>query len=403
MEITEIKEAVDKLGATFEQFKAANDERIKQIETKGHADPQLEEKVNKLSAAVADHSEIKERLEKAETAIQRAHKGDPGEGGGEEAAETKEYKTALDLYFRRGATDGLAALEQKALSVGSDPDGGYLVTPEVSNEIVSGITETTPMRQVARVRTINSSAWKQPKKTSGATSGGWVGEEESRSETGGPKVGMMTITAHEQYAAPRASQSLLDDSATNVEQFIGEEVVEAFMLIENTSFISGNGVKKPRGILTYTAGTGDGQIEQVDSGSAAALLANGLIDLQDALKEPYQPTASWMMRRTTVSAIRKLKGSDGQYMWQPGLGKGVPDVLLGNPIVRGSDMPAVAANALAIAYGDFRRAYTIVDRVGIRVLRDPFTAKPFVEFYTTKRTGGDVVLFEAIKIQKVAA
>jgi HK97 family phage major capsid protein len=402
-EITEIKEAVDKLGTTFAEFKAANDERIKQIESKGQADPLLEEKVNKLSEAVADHSEIKERLEKAETALKRAHKGDPGEGGGEEAAVMKEYKTGLDLYFRKGATAGLAELEQKALSAGSDPDGGYSVRPEVSNEIIRNVTESTPMRQIARVRTISARLWEQMKRTAGAVSGGWVGEKAARSETGGPTLGLQTIPAHEQYAEPHATQIILEDSGINIEAWIGEEVVETFVLTENTAFVSGDGVLRPRGILTFTAGTGDGEIEQVNSGSAAAVTGDGLIDLQDALKEPYQPNASWLMRRATVSAVRKLKDSQNQYLWQPGLGKGVPDVLLGNPIVKGADMPAVAANALAIAYGDFRRGYTIVDRAGIRVLRDPLTTKGFVKFYTTKRTGGDVVLCEAIKIQKIAA
>ncbi len=399
--ITEVKDAIRELGSTFEQFKAANDERLKQIEEKGKADPLLEEKICKMSEAMDTLSEIKERLEKAETAIKRTAQ-DTTAGGSDEPAEMREYKEAFVRYMRKGVEDNLKELQIKGLSVGVDTEGGYLVRPEVASDIIKNITETTPMRQIARVRSIGTDAFEQLRQTSGAASGGWVSETGARNETAAPKLGVLRIPVHEQYAAPHATQQFLDDENVNVEQWLSEEVADVFQRTENTAFVSGNGVGKPRGILDYPAGTADGQIEQVNSGSAGAVTGDGLITLQAALKEPYQANATWLMNRLTVRDIMLLKDANGQYIWRPGLVAGQPDLLLGRPIVKGSDMPTPAANALAIVYGDFRRGYWIIDRVGIRVLRDPYTAKPYVEFYTTKRTGGGVMVFEALKIQKLA-
>jgi HK97 family phage major capsid protein len=259
------------------------------------------------------------------------------------------------------------------------------------------------MRQLAAVQSISSSQFEQLKRTTRGATGGWVTETGTRAVTTTPKLGKLVIPTHEVYAEPHATQMLLDDSAINIEQWLADEIAEEFGFYENTAFINGTGAGQPRGLLTYAAGTADGQIEQVTSGDANLLTSDGLISLQTALKEPYQVNATWLMNRATVGAIRKLKASGtGDYMWQPGLGQGQPATLLGRPVVMGADMPTVAANALAAAYGDFRRAYKIVDRMGMRVLRDPFTAKPFIKFYSTKRVGGDVTLFEAVKIHKIA-
>jgi HK97 family phage major capsid protein len=186
----------------------------------------------------------------------------------------------------------------------------------------------------------------------------------------------------------------------NVEAWIAEKVSDKFARTEATSFISGNGVGKPRGILTYASGTSFNQVEQVVSGSAALLLPDGLISLVYALKAPYKVGAQFLMKRATVSAIRKFKDTTNQYLWQPSVQAGQPDSLLGFPIMEADDMEAVAANALAVAFGNFKAAYQIVDRIGIRTLRDPYSSKPYVEFYTTKRVGGGVKNFEAFKIQK---
>lgn len=403
-DLEDLKEGVEKIGKTFDAFKAVNDERLDKIEKTGYTDPELEAKVDKMNSAL---DSLAEKNEKIEASMARAQKdalinSDVDTKG--MTPEMKAYQKGYARYLRKGDIEGLAELEAKALSVGSDPDGGYTVRPEVSSEILKNITETTPMRQLARVISISSDSYEQPRRTSGAASGGWVGEVEARSETGSPTLGLLNIPAHEQYAEPHATQKLLDDSAINIEAWLAEEIAEAFRLTENTAFITGNGVAKPRGILTYAAGTGDDQIEQVVSGHATLVTADGLINLQDALKEGYQPNASWLMKRSTVSAIRKLKdATNEQYLWQPGLQAGTPDMLLGATITKGADMPTIGASALAIAYGDFRLGYKIVDRIGIRVLRDPYTSKPFIKFYSTKRTGGMVVLTEALKLQKISA
>lgn len=398
--ITEVKDAIKTLGKTFEEFKAANDERLVQIEEKGKADPLIEEKVRKMTEAMDTISEIKARLEKAETTIKRTAMGP--EGGSDEPAEMREYKDCFNRYLRKGNDQGLKELEVKALTVQSDVEGGYLVSPEVGSEVLRQVTETTPMRQIAAVETISTGAFEEPYEQSGAASGGWVSETGTRSETGAPKLGLKRWPVHEQYAAPRATQTMLDDAARNIEQWLSDRVAEIIAETENTSFVSGNGVGKPRGILDYPAGTGWDQIEQVNSGSAGAVTGDGLIKLQAALKEQYQSNATWLMNRLTVRDIMLLKDSNGQYIWRPGLVAGQPDLLLARPIVKGSDMPTPAANALAICYGDFRRGYVIVDRMGIRVIRDIYSAKPYIEFYTTKRTGGGAKTSEALKIQKLA-
>ena len=404
----EMKDAIENLGRTHNEFVKANDKRLDEVEKNGKASAALEEKVAKLSdaldAAVEAKGKLEERIENNELALQRSAKGTGGEG---EEAKTKamnEYKTAYNGFLRKGDEVGLRELEAKALSVGIDPDGGYTVTPEISAEILRNITETTPMRQLASVISIGTDAYEQPKRTGGTANGGWVGELDARPATNGPTRGMLRIPTHEQYAMPEASQKLLDDSNVNIEQWLSDEIREVFGTAENTSFVTGDGVNQPRGILTFDAGTSDGQIEQVVSGHATLIQADGLINLQDALLEGYQANATWLMNRTTTTDIRQLKdATNEQYLWQPGLQAGEPDTLLGKPIVKGSDMPAIGASALAICYGDFRRAYKIVDRMGIRVLRDPYSSKPLIQFYATKRVGGDVVLHEALKIQKISA
>lgn len=272
----------------------------------------------------------------------------------------------------------------------------------MSARIVEKLFESSPMRELATVETTTSSSWEYLPDTDEPGSG-WVGETQARPETTSPEIKKGEIVVHELYAEPRATQKILDDAGVNVEAWLGRKVGGKFGRDEATAFVSGNGVGLPRGILTYPAGTAWAQIEQVNSGSASTLTGDGLIDLETALKAPYRARAVWLMNRTTQAVVRKFKDGQNQYLWQPGLAQGVPPTLLGYPVRLADDMPVVAADALAVAFGDFREAYTIVDRLGIRILRDAFTAKPFVKFYTTKRVGGDVVNFEAIKIQKVAA
>ncbi len=318
-------------------------------------------------------------------------------------ADVKAYIPAFEAYLRKGEQMlGIPGGEVKALSVGSDPDGGYFVTPQIMQRVLALQVETSPLRGMATVETISTDAAEYPVDDNLA-SGGWVGEQASRTETNTPQIGVQRIPVHELYASPKSTQKLLEDAAVNVESWLGGKVGQYFALTEATAFISGTGVNQPRGILSYTtSGLTRGTIEQVVSGNATALTFDGLINLQNAMFDAFLNGASWLMRRATVGALLLLKDGDGQYLWRPSLQVGAPSVLLGYPVNWAADMPAVAASAFPVAFGNFREAYTIVDRLGITTLRDPFTAKPFVIFYSRKRVGGDVTNFQAIKLQKVS-
>ena len=363
---------------------------------------------------------LHDRMDRIETAYNRTPEYDAGDfGNTAKDAETwartikaragrdanafdyGEYRGALGVFLRRGEHT-LNPDEAKALAVGSDPDGGYWVTPEVGRMVTGKIFESSPVRQSAAVQTIGSASLEIPIDDDEAAAV-WVSETEARAETATPKIRKKEIVAHEMSAEPRSTQKLLDDANVNVEEWLAGKVASKFARTEATAFVNGTGVGQPRGILTYPAGTASGQIEQVNSGSASTLTGDGLIDLVAAVKAPYLDGAVWMMKRSTAAVAQKLKDGQGNYLWQESLIAGQPSRLLGHSVVYADDVPAVAADALAIIFGNFRAAYTIVDRFGIRVLRDPFTSKPWIKFYTTKRVGGDVVNFEALKIQKIAA
>jgi HK97 family phage major capsid protein len=232
---------------------------------------------------------------------------------------------------------------------------------------------------------------------------GWTTESGAVSDTTTPTFGKKSIPVHELYAQPKATQKLIDDAAIDIEEWLADKVAAIFSKKENTAFVSGDGVGKPRGILTYTSGTSWGQIEQVASGVSAGVTADKIVELYYTLKEDYAVNASFLMNRSIVETVRQLKDTTNQYLWNPGLAFGAPDTLMGVPVHQAADMPVAAADSLSIACGDFKSAYQIVDRHGVRVLRDPFTDKPFVKFYSTKRVGGDVVNFEAIKLMKLGS
>jgi HK97 family phage major capsid protein len=422
----DVRSAMFSLGNSVRHFHDANDLRIREIESKGSADPLTDIKVNRLNEDLfRQQDEIKRRMDRMETAAGRS----PSARGAEDdqaqaavfAAERKHliapdfgtadyqrYKSALRGYLRRNNAG--SADEVKALSVGSDPDGGYAVTPDMTGRIATLIRESSPMRQVANVQTIGTDALEGVNDLNEATSG-WVGETESRTETTAPQIGEWRIPVHEQYAEPRATQKLLDDAMFDIEGYLAGKIAERLSRMENTAFITGNGVKKPRGILTYAAGTPSAStfsvIEQVVSGGAGAFAStkpgDALINLVYALKAQYRERAVFMMRRSTLAEVRKLKDAQDNYLWQPDFQQKQGGTLLGFNIVEAEDMPAIGANSLSIAFGDFQSGYQIVDRQGIRILRDSYTAKPYVKFYTTKRVGGDVVNFEAIKLMKFAA
>jgi len=407
-----IKSSVEAFTTEWEQYKAANEARLAEIEKKGFEpasikeefklrDDKLDEFHESHKALVDEHKAEKERIEALETAIRRPRKDD----GEVKSPEEVEHKAALERYLCKGEEGNLRELEQKIINVGSDPDGGYALTPDVEAGILQRHRETSPMRQLARVRSIRSNVWKQKRISSHAVSGGWVSEQATRSTTTTPKLGEVQIDLHEQYAMPNATQQSLDDLDLGVEQWLAEEVEQILMLTENTAYITGTGVGQPRGITTYTDGTDDTamEVEQIPSGHASQVTAQGLIDLQDALFEPYQANAKYLMRRATRSTIRKLMDGQSNFRLNIDFSTDGAATILGKPVVLCADMPAIGAGNLAIAYGDFRQAYLIVDKPGIRVLRDPYTTKGTVLFYTTRRTGGGIVNAQALKIQDIAA
>lgn len=391
----EVIELIEKQGQAWEEFKKTNDQRLADLEkSRGTADYEA-----KLSAINADITKLSEQMK--EIATKQARPGNPGAGDVADA----EYTKGFGAFVRKGDITGI---EGKAINVGTDSDGGYAVPEELDRSILMLLRKATPMRAVAGQITVGTPDYKKLVSLGGAGSG-WVGETDARAETNTPTLAQISPFMGEIYAEPRATQQSLDDVFFNVEQWLSDEVAMEFAEKENAAFVSGDGTKKPKGILAYpNAATADGvrafgTLQFVNSRAAAAITPDGLVDLIYSLRRGHRLNASWMFNGMTHAAIRKLKDSDGNYLWAPGLQAGEPDRLLGYGIVENDDMPDVAANALPIAFGDFRRGYLVVDRIGTRILRDPYTAKPFVKFYTTKRVGGMLQDSEAIKLQKIAA
>lgn len=397
MTTTEIKARIDKLGNAWEQFKEVNDRRLKEVENKGASDPLTDSHLSRISEKL---DEYKERLGKMEASFRRPAFGSGSSVVFEDDVKSA-HKEAFRNYLRKGMEGDLCNLQTKALSVSSDPDGGYLVTSQLSQNIVKTIFETSPMRQLANVEVISSDALEIIEDKDSAVAG-WTTESGEVDDTATPQVAKKVIAVHELYAQPKATQKLIEDSAIDIEGWLASKISDIFARTENAAFINGDGVGKPRGILTYASGTSWGQVQQVSSGSSGAVTADKLIELFYSLKEVYATRASFLMNRATAQAVRQLKDSTNQYIWNPGFALGTPDTLMGVPVYLAADMPVPAANSLSVVVGDFKSAYQIVDRSGISVLRDPFTDKPFVKFYTTKRVGGDVVNFEAVKILKLA-
>ena len=312
-------------------------------------------------------------------------------------------------YLRRGLT---VATETKSF-VGTTPtDGGYAVPKEIDAAIEATMKAISPIRAIANVVKVGSAGYRKLV-TTGGTPSGWVAEDAARPETDTPDFTEIVPPSGELYANPAASQAMLDDAAFDVEDWLAQEIATEFARAEGAAFVLGNGTNKPKGFLTYTA-TNEvdgvrafGSLQYVASGSAGGFPASNpqdkLIDLVQSLRSPYRQGAAFVMNSSTAAAIRKFKTSDGAFLWQPGLVSGHPDTLLGYPIVEAEDMPDVAANSLSIAFGNFRAGYLIAERSETQILRDPFSHKPFVHFYATKRIGGAVANSEAIKLMKFAA
>ena len=398
----ELKKMIEALGRAFEEFKSQNDSRIKAIESKGYAPADLTEKVDKINADISNIAAMKKQLELIETAVGRAQFG-----GGGKTPEAMNRLKAFNHLMRRGAQDIKELEVQAAASTLSDPDGGFTVPEEVDAAIDRVAGTIQAMRRLSTVRAISTDTYKKLVSQGGTTSG-WVAEKESRTETSTPTLAEIAINTKELYAMPYATQSLLDDSRVDIGAWLADEVSIEFNEEEGEAFITGNGVGEPKGIASYSmaanASYAWGKVGYIASGHASLLNnADKLIDLQHALKPVYRNGAAWLMADSTMQVIRKFKDGDGNYIWRPGLLQDAPDTLLGKPVEYDDNVAAIGAGTYSIFYANFKRAYLIVDRLGTRVLRDPYTAKPYVAFYTTKRVGGGIVMYEAIKAMKIAA
>lgn len=399
---------LNELKQTFETFKAEREKEIVDIK-KGMADVVQTEKVDRINDEI---TKLQTSLDEVNASLAALKVG----GAGDDkplTAERKEHARAFNQFFRKGTEADLRELEVKAaLRTDSDPDGGYVVPDQMESTIDRVLGTVSAMRSISRVLSISAGTYKKLVNQGGA-GGGWVGEKEARPETANPKLSALEFPAMELYANPAATQTLLDDARIDIGQWLADEVSITFAELEGPAFVNGDGVNKPRGVLSYNkvpdANYAWGKIGYVVSGVASALTdsthngADAITDLVYSIKQGYRQNARFLMNRKTQAAIRKFKSKTEElYLWQPSIQVGQPPTILGYPVTDEDSMPdASSGGNFPIAFGDFQRGYLIVDRMGIRVLRDPFTNKPYVHFYTTKRVGGGVQNFEAIKLLKI--
>ena len=394
----DIKNAISDLGQTFAEFKKVNDERLENIE-KGESTAYNDEKLSqieakldsyedmnqKLTTAEANAEQIKEQVSKIETMVTRPDSGF-------ESKQVDDYLNAFDSYCRKGL-DGLQPDEKKALTVSNDSTGGYLAPPEYVRELLKTITEISPIRSIARVRSTGARSIQIPKRD-GQFSAQWVSESGTRSETTGYTVGLEELPAHEMYALVDISEQDLEDTVFDLEAEMQSEFAEQFAKAEGNAFVVGDAVGKPHGFMDHSG------VGHVNSGNASAVTADGLISLVHNIKSDYTRNGTFVFNRATLASIRKLKDTAGQYVFQTGmmLGGNMVNTILGHPYVEATDMPSEGSNTFPVAFGDFRRAYMIVDRVNLAVLRDPFTQATTgnVRYIARKRVGGQVVQKEAI-------
>ncbi|MEA2894181.1 MAG: hypothetical protein QOI05_4974 [Bradyrhizobium sp.] len=397
---SDAQDVYDAMMRTFEEFKSENDHRIKAIEQR-KGDVLNDEKLARIDAALNGHQQQLDAI-----SLKGARPALEGRRAVQDAS-AREHKSAFDDYVRSGEVAGLRALEMKAMSVSSNPDGGYLVPVELETAIGERLKNISPIRTLASVRTISSSVYKKPFMTAGPATG-WVGETDPRTQTAGATLDALSFPAMELYAMPAATQTLLEDASVNLDEWLASEIDQVFAEQEGTAFVTGDGVNKPKGFLAATTVANGswswGNIGYIATGVAGGFPASNpsdvLVDLIYALRAGYRQGAYFVMNRKTQSTVRKFKDTTGNYLWQPPAQPGTTASLIGFPLADTEDMPDIATGALGIAFGDFRRGYLIVDRAGVRVLRDPYSAKPYVLFYTTKRVGGGVQDFDAIKLLK---
>jgi len=398
----DVTATLTELNRTFAAFREQNDRRLADLE-RGREDVVTNEHVDRINASLGELTTAVEAQQQTIDALRI------GSGSGDApSAEVAEHQQAFNSWFRHGGDEqALRDMQVRAgLTTESAPDGGFLVPTEMQGTIDRVLGTVSAMRQLARVITINSNEYKLLVNQGGAGSG-WVGESDSRAKTATPTLSEIEIVCGEIYANPAATQRSLDDASVDLAAWLADEVSITFAEQEGAAFISGNGIKKPRGILSYTtvanASYAWGKIGFLVTGAAADFASSNPVDalmqLYGGLKEGYRNGASFLTADATLTKMRTFKDGQGNYIWTPPT-VGGPQTILGKPIVTDDNMPLVGSNTFPVAFGNFQRAYTIVDRLGTRVLRDPYTDKPNVLFYTTRRVGGAVHNFEAIKLLK---
>lgn len=378
-----VKAETAEMMAVFEAYRQANDARLAEIEKKGAADPLSDEKL----------ARIDRRLEALSLKMAR-----PDAGGGADPAED-EHREGWTRYLRTGDDSAISGRELKSLNTGTGSEGGHVAPPELDRLIEARLMAASPMRQIATVRQTSAGIYKKPVGLGAAAQ--WVGEEAARPQTAVTGLDLLEFPAGELYAMPAATQALLEDAYADIDAWLADEVEIAFAAQESAAFVSGNGVAKPKGFLAYDIVADSahvwGKIGSVAGDLTEEDAADQLIDLIYAPKSQFRANGRFVMNRRTVSTVRKLKDGDGRYLWQPGSG-GEAATVMGYPVTEMEDMPDIGEGNAAIAFGDFKRFYLIADRQGARVLRDPYSAKPYVLFYTTKRVGGGVQNFDAVKV-----
>ena len=415
--MADVMAAVRELSATHEKFREKNNESIEALK-RGRDDVVAREHVDRINADVTKLTDNIEAM-RAQLAAVTVTGGGTTERG--QTPEARAHSQAFRAFLARGIESDLNALAVRAqLTSDSNPDGGFVVPVEMDLTIQRVLGTISALRRLANVQTITTASLREIHDLAG-TGSGWVGEQDTRSETNTPTLAQLQFDAMEMYAQPQASSTLLDDAAVNVESWVAEAVATAFAELEAAAFVSGDGVKKPRGILSYTkvanasyapsTAAGWAKTGYIATGLSAGFVAttasasgyDNLIDLQHALRSQMMPGAAWLMSRATLAAVRKIRDeTTGHYAYSPPTA-GEPGSILGHTVEIDDNMPAIAANSYSIAFANWQRAYKVVDRFGTRVLRDPFTNKPFVKFYTTRRVGGGIRDFEAIKLMKFAA
>lgn len=393
MNTLEINEKLEKLENTWEHFKQVNNERLLQLEKKSSVDPLTEIKLEKLNDAI---EEQKSKIDELEIAMSRPYSSIEEYKSNDDI----QYKSAFNNYLKKGIEEQLANIEVKRdLTTAIDTStsyGGYLLTPNIQKMVYDKIDDLCIMRKICSVQTISSSSL-EVIDSSGMTPS-WIGETGAVNDTDTSIFSKKTINTHDLIAQPKVSQKLLDDAAIDLEEWLANRLSIDFAGAEENAFINGTGdsANQPKGILSYV-GESEGIEAVTSTNSTLSFDENDILDLYYSLGDKYVNNASFLLPRTAMKQIRMLKdATSGQYLWNPALLTGTTDTLLGCPIYQSSYMPAVGKGTKSIIFGNFSY-YQIVDRIGIRILRDPFTSKPYIRFYTTKRVGGDVINTDAFK------